>query len=321
VSDPLSDVLSLLQVRSAWCSRLEAKGRWGLSFPAAPLLKFVAVMRGSCWITGASEQPQKLGMGDAFLLINACGYGVSSAPDMALEDGARMFRDAERRIVRLGGAETVLFGGSFIVEGEDVSPLLDVLPSFLVIRADSPAAATLRTTLGMLNAELEAPSIGGALMTKHLADILLLQALRAYAASADADTLSWIGALADKHIGAALTLMHAKPGRRWTVACLRCYICCNGGCSEHAAGCGAKRSPSDAWHRSSDMPRKAHLATPSSASSAAPRSNIGLPGRDETNCGDTPPHSQRPAAVVTFTRRAAASSRSLPKAEILACLT
>lgn len=218
VSDPLSDVFSLLQLRNLRCTRLEAAGVWGLAFRAQPMLKFVAVLRGTCWISVTGMKPSELAAGDAFLLVNANGYAVSSGPRAKLKDGNRLFEVTDSDVVRLGGgADTVLIGGSFIVEGNDLSPLLDVLPSFLAIPSSNPAAASLHTTLGLLDGELSRPGIGGSLMAKHLADILLLQALRAHAISVDADSLGWIGALADKHIGAALALMHAQPGMRWTV--------------------------------------------------------------------------------------------------------
>lgn len=47
-SDPLSDVLAMVRVRSARCTRFEAGGAWALRFPAKPALKFAAVLRGEC---------------------------------------------------------------------------------------------------------------------------------------------------------------------------------------------------------------------------------------------------------------------------------
>lgn len=216
--DPLSDLLSLLKVRNVRCTRLEASGRWGLSFPARPILKFVAVLRGSCWLVGAADIPQQLSPGDTFLLFNAPTYGVASDPDMALQDGSQLFGQLDENMAQLGGDDVILLGGSFVVEADDLSALLSVLPPFFLVPAHSPPAAMLRNTLDMLDAELERTGIGSSLMIKHLADILLLQALRAYAARSEPDDLGWIGALVDRHIGSALALMHADPGRRWSVA-------------------------------------------------------------------------------------------------------
>jgi hypothetical protein len=64
--DPLSEVFSLLNIRSARCTRLEAGGVWALRFPAKPALKFVAVIRGDCWITLPDVEPARLVGGDTF---------------------------------------------------------------------------------------------------------------------------------------------------------------------------------------------------------------------------------------------------------------
>jgi hypothetical protein len=54
-------------------------------------------------------------------------------------------------------------------------------------------------------------------ITQRLADVLLLQAVRAYVAEHGADAAGWIGALSDKRIGGALTLMYGYVGHGWTV--------------------------------------------------------------------------------------------------------
>jgi AraC-like DNA-binding protein len=216
-ADPLSDVLSVLRVRNVRCTRLEAAGTWGLSFPPRPLLKFVAVLRGSCWLQAGREE-HVLAPGDAFFLINAQGYAIANAPTAALDDGGRLFAESADGRVTLGGSDTVLLGGSFVVANNDLSFLLEALPSFLMVAGQDAAAAMVQHTLRILDAELAAPGIGHAAITSHLADLLLLQALRAYATTAGTDAPGWIGALADRHVGSALRLMHAEVGRRWTVA-------------------------------------------------------------------------------------------------------
>ncbi len=215
--DPLSDVLSLLQVRNIRCTRLEAGGVWGLSFAAQPLLKFVAVLRGSCWLQ-AGEEDHTLAAGDAFFLINAEGYAIGNASDAPLQDGGRLFADADTGSVRLQGADTILLGGSFVVASDDLTFLLEALPSLIRVAGEDEAAGMVQHNLRILDAEMTAPGLGHASIVKRLSDLLLLQALRAYASTAGTQAPGWIGALADRHVGAALHLMHADVGRRWTVA-------------------------------------------------------------------------------------------------------
>lgn len=215
--DPLSEVLSLLDMRSVATARLEAGGAWALRFPAKPYLKFNAVLRGHCWITLAGERPFRLAAGDTFLMANAPGFILADAPFAGPQDALPLFARAQSRIIRHGGDDTVLIGGGFVFEGGNAALLLDSLPAFIHIPAREPAAAILRGTLQLMDDELCHGRMGASVMTRRLADILLVQALRAHVGEDGAEGVGWIGALHDPRIGAALRLMHGEVGHGWTV--------------------------------------------------------------------------------------------------------
>lgn len=224
MSDPLSDVLGLLEMQSVATARLEAGGNWALRFPARPFLKFNAVLKGTCWITVDGHPPCQLSSGDTFLLSGAPAYALAHAPwaiDGAAGDGALLFADAGhsgRNCVHYGGAEHILVGGGFVFGAENAGLLMDVLPTFLHIPGSDDASAILRATLAVLGDELAGDRMGAALMTRRLADILLVQALRAYVAREGTAAAGWMGALGDRRIGSALRQMHGDPARRWSVA-------------------------------------------------------------------------------------------------------
>lgn len=226
--DPLSDVLSLLEVQGLRCTRLEAAGAWSLRFGSKPLIKFVAVLRGTCWITLEGEPPQRVEESDTFLLIAAPAYVVASDPVLRPVNGDRLYAERATDVARLEGDDVVLMGGGYVVEGDDLSPLLGALPPFLRIPAGAREAEALRGTLELLNNELGQDAIGGSLMAKRLAEILLVQALRACASDQEGrqtiNTLGWVGALADPQVGAAIRLMHRDVGRRWTVGDLAAAV-------------------------------------------------------------------------------------------------
>jgi AraC-like DNA-binding protein len=74
--------------------------------------------------------------------------------------------------------------------------------------------------LELLAAESSSDAPGSATMREQLTRILFVQALRTLLMSGDepGGLPGWLGALADEHIGAALALIHRRPGQRWTVA-------------------------------------------------------------------------------------------------------
>ena len=51
-----------------------------------------------------------------------------------------------------------------------------------------------------------------------MADVILVQLLRAYIDSLPETSEGFLGALRDKHMAAALAMMHQRPGDPWTVA-------------------------------------------------------------------------------------------------------
>lgn len=215
--DPLSEVLSLLELENAQCSRFEASGSWALSFTALSRVKFVSLLRGECWIIIPEAAPYRIAAGDTFLLTNTA-YVLASDIDVPSIDGSVLFDDAPNHVVRLGGAETALIGGAFIFRGENGDLITDALPPFLRISGAGPTDGGLRETLAMLERELASGLMGSFRMTRHLAEMLLLQAFRAYVTEHGAEAAGWIGALSDPRIGHAITLMHADAGRDWTVA-------------------------------------------------------------------------------------------------------
>jgi AraC-like DNA-binding protein len=221
--DPLSALFSLLALRSAASGRFEAGGAWALRFPARNRIRFGALLRGHCWLTYPGAAPLRLEQGDAFLLTNAPAYLLSSeacadAAGTDVDFSAALSADPASGTLRFGGDETVLIGGGFVVETGNAQLLLDALPSFVHIPQRDPAAAVLGHTLRLLDDELRRGQIGAALMASRLADILLVQALRAHVAAHGADSTGWLGAVNDPKIGRALGRLHGAVAHPWQVA-------------------------------------------------------------------------------------------------------
>ena len=61
---------------------------------------------------------------------------------------------------------------------------------------------------------------GGEAVTTRLGDILVIQAIRSWIETDPAAQTGWLGALQDRQIGRAISLIHRDPTRAWTVASL-----------------------------------------------------------------------------------------------------
>lgn len=222
MSDPLTEVFSLLDLRSARCTRFEAGGEWSFKLPQKPALKFVAVLAGGCWMIQPNADPQWVGQGDTFLLTHSPAYIITSDPSIPSEDGIATFDWDKSDVAQYNGSETVLLAGSFALAPLHARLLLDELPPFLLILASAPVASILRGTLELLDMEIRRNDMGNGVVRHHLADILLIQALRAYTEQIGqkGTSPSWFAALGDQKIGRALNAMHAEVTHPWTVASL-----------------------------------------------------------------------------------------------------
>lgn len=222
LSDPLSEVLSLLEVQGFLSRRLEASGSWALRFPAYKHMKFGGVIEGSrwVWIEGVTE-PLRVEAGDFYLLSNGGPYCFASDASAKPIDGLAFMEEHLEAdgVVRFhaGEGRAVGTGGRFTFNDETSGLLLSSLPPLIHIRGGMPEARALRSALDLITFETEAARPGAGAIAASLCSIVLVNILRAYQ-SRDGRPEGWLGALGDDHIGAALSLMHRDVARRWTVS-------------------------------------------------------------------------------------------------------
>ncbi len=221
-SDVLADVLDTMRLSTVVYGRFELRAPWGIRFCEWPAAHIVVLARGRARLEAE-------GVDDAVTL---------SAGDVALfpHGGAHTLRDREgspfhllgqgecQRTqgvgpIRLGGDGecATLVAGSFRLGAAPRTLLFEQLPRLVHLAADDPAIApSLASTAQLLVAESANSSPGATVVMSRLADILLVQALRAHIASGQCRDHG-LCALADPQIGRSLSLIHAKPAAAWTV--------------------------------------------------------------------------------------------------------
>ncbi len=218
--DPLSEVISFLELRNYLVGGFEAGGDWSIRFDPFNGVKSYAVTSGVCWLAvdGAGE-PVLFKQGDCLLLPRGSPFRVASDPALPPEDWKRHFLGArEGALVRLndGGGVTVL-GGHFQLAGAQADMLLGMLPPVVHLRSEIDCA-TLRWAIDRMRQERVDPKPGGFLIVQQLVTMIFVQALRLHLD--EGKGVGWLFALSDKHVGAAIAAIHREPARRWTVAAL-----------------------------------------------------------------------------------------------------
>ncbi len=222
--DPLSDVLSLLKLRSYMVGGFDIGGDWSIGFGRHEGIKCYAVASGACWLSmeGVPE-PVRLGTGDCFLLPRGRPFHLASDLAVTPVDARTMFSAPSNGglVVHNGGGDFAAVGGHFALSGDQAGLLLGALPPIVHLAEEADKAA-LRWCLQQMRRELHEPQPGSVLVAQHLATMMLVQALRLHLAEGRGG-VGWLFALADRRMGAALAAMHGDPARAWTLQALaRC---------------------------------------------------------------------------------------------------
>jgi AraC-like DNA-binding protein len=233
--DGLTAVLRSLRLKSAFLSRGEFRGRWGvLGGPIRGKMIFHGVASGECYVRRVADGVTRhLQAGDVVVVTRGDAHCVSSEPGgHPTPIGDLPTRHENGLVVTSGltGEETRVVCGTFTLDHPAHASLVELLPPLLIARPQAEARRRWSTaTVALIEGELS--SRGSSAETTALADSLFVSALAATvdepapAAGSDrpgagAARSSLLAAARDERIGAALAKIHAEPSRAWSAAAL-----------------------------------------------------------------------------------------------------
>jgi AraC-like DNA-binding protein len=214
-TDQLSEVLRLVEARSAIGGGFAVGGKWTTRFEVTLPLKFMAMVRGSAVLrTNGIVAPIELGMGDVVVLNSrrwgtlSGGQGDGLAAEFTMTE-ANAFLPVDGRDV------DVLIGGHVDFNRVGTELLVAALPPVVHVRGTVDDAAQLRGLIERLYDEVVEDRIGAGFAINQHSQLLVLAVLRAYIAQADELPAGWLRLLADERLRPAVRLMHAEPGKSW----------------------------------------------------------------------------------------------------------
>ncbi|MFT4112628.1 AraC family transcriptional regulator [Silvibacterium sp.] len=237
--DPITDIFRTMHVTAFGLHRLEATAPWGVKQEnrgkekAAPsgkksvrtdLAHFAMLSRGNCWLSveGIAEQIPLTG-GDCFLLAKGTSIVLRDSPRTRpkwsfSEIGAKA--NGNVALYGGGGAATTIVCGSLSFDHASLKPITQLLPNFILIKADQARTLALHLTMQALASEMVEQAPGSEVVAARLAEILFVQALRAHIASRPERNGGWLRAIFDPQIGTALHAVHDRVSTPWTVESL-----------------------------------------------------------------------------------------------------
>jgi AraC-like DNA-binding protein len=198
--DPLSELLDTLRLAAVGHDRHERVAPWAVALPDDDVARVVVVARGAARLEGDGARPRALSAGDVVLLAHGGAPRLCDAGDGARRSGA-----------------AVIVVCAFRFRAAHRTHALRRLPGCVHVRPQAwPEGRTLARVARLIADESRSALPGASVVMNRLADVLLVEVIRAFLAGRDCASRT-LRALADPQIGKALVLVHERPEEPWTV--------------------------------------------------------------------------------------------------------
>ena len=215
LSDPLSEVITLLRPRTVFSKRISGAGPWCVRYSDYGEPSFCTVLEGSCRLAVDGHPPITLEADDFVLLPATPSFTISGLEPMTAEQVDPKVTPAPTEEVRHGtpdaDPEVRLLGGYFVFDSPDTTLLTSLLPTVVHVRGSERLSILVR----LVDDESNEQRSGRELVLTRLVEVLLIEALRTTPAQ-DAPS-GLLRGLADARLAPAIRQMHAHVAHSWTV--------------------------------------------------------------------------------------------------------
>ncbi|HEX2010603.1 MAG TPA: AraC family transcriptional regulator [Roseateles sp.] len=215
MSDPLEDVIALLQPRAVYSKSISGAGRWGVRYSDFGQPSFCVLLEGRCRLAVDGHEAITLEAGDFVLLPETPGFtlsGFEAVTPLRIDPRTAPVPEGEvRHGEQHGPADVRLLGGFFMFDSPDAALLVSLLPALMHVRGVERLSVLVR----LIDEEARAQRSGQDLVLARFVEVLLIEALRS--TSGDDAPPGLLRGLADARIAQAMRGIHGDPARAWTV--------------------------------------------------------------------------------------------------------
>ncbi|WJL95263.1 AraC family transcriptional regulator [Microbacterium sp. ET2] len=226
-ADELTTALFHVRMRGAFYCWTEAAGTAAVEMPQIDhTLSFHIVDTGTAYLEVDGAEPLRLDPGMLALVPRGLGHRISCRPGGAVLGRAdelpqTMIGDSFS-VLRIGSPDVDpdlrLLCGVVAFESPAVEGMLEVLPP--VVTAASEEYPVARALLPLLREEMVSPRPGGSAMATRLADLLVIETVRAWIARDGSATGGWLAAARDPQLGRVVAAVQRAPGHPWSLGAL-----------------------------------------------------------------------------------------------------
>ena len=239
--DVLSDVLREVRLTGAVYFDVHAGAPWIASTPGSSaicagvmpefehVIGFHVVLDGRGWaqLVDESQPAICLDAGDAVIIARGDGHSISSEPGTHAVPDADLYRRPASGTLPFvlhefgGRGEKARFVCGFLgCDARPYNPVLEALPRMLHVRRASAAGILTFDLLRSALEESQQARAGGETILAKISELMFLHAVRQHIDGLPDESTGWLAGLRDRHVGAALRAMHARPAQPWTLDAL-----------------------------------------------------------------------------------------------------
>jgi AraC-like DNA-binding protein len=238
--DVLSEVLRAVRLTGAIYFDVTARAPWVAETPsmtsictnvmpeAEHVIAFHIMLDGWCWagVGDESEPPVRIEAGDAVLFPHGDNHYMSPKQGLRSEPIHEIYYKPKDQPLPFvisefpggGTGEKSRFVCGYLgCDRLPYNPLLTALPRTLHIRCKKDSANLTCDLIRVALAERDSGRAGGESVLAKLSELMFVQALRQHIEEAPEDQRGWLSGLRDRHVGAALALIHGQPAEDWTL--------------------------------------------------------------------------------------------------------
>lgn len=218
--DLLTDILQEAGLQRRLLDLRELDGQTALQFPCEKSMGLHVVTRERAFIHSASRQePIALEAGSIALMARGCTHVLSTSidPPVHVTSVAGEFA-ARPSSFNPSPTASTLISGAYQFWHEPVHALFREIPDWFVLEGQSLAKFhPLTLTIGLLDEELNKPTMGGQTIMYGLLDVIFTYLVREMVDQLGHTRAGWSQAVADLQIRKVVTVMHEDPARTWTL--------------------------------------------------------------------------------------------------------
>jgi AraC-like DNA-binding protein len=215
MTDPLSEIVTLLQPEAAFSKISSAAGPWQVRRAEAGRPFYGVILEGACRLAIEGREPLILEAGDFLLIPASSGFAMSSAPppERDVDSVPTMLPGGEYRLGHPDGPPDVRMLVGYCTFGSpDAALLVSLLPELVHVRGEQRLSTLVQLVIEESRMQRPAREV----ILSRLLEVLLIEALRSTTGTTASPGL--LNGLADARLAAAIRCMHESPTRAWTVA-------------------------------------------------------------------------------------------------------